>query len=409
MQESAYLSGKINLVEGNNFSGRSAFLQELVKKNHELGGNVAYGIMVGEIPANYISGLAPTVRDEIYLHISGTNKVYKERLIQMLKNFSFEEHFNKNPFYLSGGEQAILTIVCALLLEPVELSIDTTIEQLNKEWRTPLLQELSSPDFTTTNISIADNRFQEYNFNAKRQRPILDSSSGQLNFGKIVCPSDISFVSSAKSITLQNLSFGYSKKQKLLQNLNYEFSSGHIYHLNGVNGSGKTTLSKILTGVLKPTSGNILIENNRYNAYRYPGKIVGYSFQNPDEQIFSNTISEEVIPKKFIKAKKNVGTAKKIISSFGLSIFADMHPSEMPFVIRKRISLAATLANERDWYILDEPTIGQDNENVDELRKIINLFVSNGKGIILISHSENFISSFKDVITVTLKDGELIY
>jgi energy-coupling factor transport system ATP-binding protein len=80
----------------------------------------------------------------------------------------------------------------------------------------------------------------------------------------------------------------------------------------------------------------------------------------------------------------------------------------MPFVIRKRIALAATIANEREWYILDEPTIGQDQTNVKELIKLIKLLANKGKGIILISHSEMFVSSFEKVITVTIKNGKLI-
>lgn len=412
IQKHSIENSQINLIEGNNFSGRSAYLQSMIKPNGTANDKSTKGVMIGEIPSNYISGLAPTVSDEILLHTTRINEIYEKRLKQLLENFMFERHFNKNPFNLSGGEQAVLILICAMLLEPKYLAVDLTIEQLNREWRTPLIQELSNSDFYNTKIEVADNRFHEYGFRVKSNYAYLEENEnkkGNISISNIICPPELIFNSKAKNIALINLGFGYSKKNILLQNLNFEFQSGNIYHLDGINGAGKSTLSKILTGVLRPTYGKMYVENCNFNAYRYPGKIVGYSFQNPDEQLFSKTIKDEIIPKEFIKAKKNVDDAQKIIKSFGLSPFMDKHPSEMPFVLRKRIAMAATFANEREWYILDEPTIGQDMENIKELAKLIELFAASGKGIILISHSENFLSLFKNVIKLTLKDGKLIY
>jgi energy-coupling factor transport system ATP-binding protein len=194
----------------------------------------------------------------------------------------------------------------------------------------------------------------------------------------------------------------------LLQDLSYEFEAGNIYHLNGVNGAGKSTLAKILTGVLKPSSGKIYLGNSPYDAYRFPGKVVGYSFQNPDEQIFSSTVKDEILAKEILKENKNVELGESMFAAFALSNFAEKHPSEMPFVIRKRIALAATLANEREWYILDEPTLGQDQRNVEEITKLIKQLALNGKGIILVSHSEQFVSTFENAKTITLKSGKII-
>jgi len=396
---------RISHVDGENFSGRSAYLQSLIKSADDESSRLPSGVMVGSMTASYISGLAPTVADEIALHISGINGDYEHRLRQLLSDFSFERHSRENPFNLSGGEQALLIIICALLLEPKQLAIDTTLEQLNSTWRTPLLAALSDPVFYATNISIADNRFAEYSLKARTYRPHRHTTAGDENFSSIICPPDIPSATVAKNLVLDNLSFGYTKKQPLLQGMSYEFEAGSIYHISGMNGAGKSTFSKVLAGVLRPSSGNIYMGNSLYHAYRFPGKAVGYSFQNPDEQLFSNTIREEIIPKALLKANKNTAFAERVMSAFGLSRLAHKHPSEMPFVIRKRIALAATIANEREWYIFDEPTIGQDQRNIAETAKLIKLLAQNGKGIILVSHSEQFIASFEHVKTVALKNG----
>lgn len=400
-------SPNLKHIAGENFSGRSSFLQNVIKSEEIKFLNQPWGVLVGENPPNYISGLAPTVKDEISLHATGSKTKYEKRITDLLSTFFFENHFDKNPFNLSGGEQAILIILCALLLEPKQLAIDTTLEQINKKWRTPLLNEISNSIFCNTNIYISDNRFDEYCFNFAKIVPPKNIEPLKA-FGKIVCPEEIKISSEAKNLSLNNLYFGYANNKKLLTGLNYEFKAGNIYHLNGINGAGKSTLAKILTGVLKPSSGNILINNEYYNAYKYPGKYVAYSFQNPDEQLFSNTVLKEVIPLELLKENKNIEHAKKMFSAFSLSELSEKHPSEMPFVIRKRIALASSLAHERDWFILDEPTLGQDQNNVDEITKLLKLLSFYGKGIIIVSHSEKFISGFENVKTVTLDNGHII-
>jgi energy-coupling factor transporter ATP-binding protein EcfA2 len=73
---------------------------------------------------------------------------------------------------------------------------------------------------------------------------------------------------------------------------------------------------------------------------------------------------------------------------FGLQQIISCHPAELPYVMRKRISLAATLAMDRPWYILDEPTLVQDESFVQFLVTLLNSLNSKGKGVIIISHSK---------------------
>jgi energy-coupling factor transport system ATP-binding protein len=150
----------------------------------------------------------------------------------------------------------------------------------------------------------------------------------------------------------------------------------------------------VLSGILKPQGGKIIINNEEINLYKYPGKIFGYSFQNPDEQLFSRSIEEEVL--RFNKKEsKNISNRRELyLEMFGLNEIHHFHPAEMPYVMRKRIALAATLATDRPWYILDEPTIGQDSDFLDFLTFLFKQLVEQGKGLIIISHSQTFIDKF---------------
>ena len=144
------------------------------------------------------------------------------------------------------------------------------------------------------------------------------------------------------------------------------------------------------------------------NPYKYPGKLFGYSFQNPDELLFSRTVEEEVL--RFEKRETKAYTDRRdlFLEMFGLNEIRTCHPAELPYVIRKRIALAATLATDRPWYIMDEPTIGQDSEFIDFLISLFNHLVEQGKGLIIISHSQKFIQMFNAKV-LYLVNGKLNY
>jgi len=92
-----------------------------------------------------------------------------------------------------------------------------------------------------------------------------------------------------------------------------------------------------------------------------------------------------------------------LMKAFGLSGLKEDHPLEMPFVIRKRIALAATLAMGCPWLILDEPILGQDHTSALALKSMIDQMSSKGFGIVVISHSEWF-RSLLDAEEIKLGD-----
>lgn len=379
-------------VAGNNFSGRSSYLKSL-SENIPITENSPKNIYIGEQPGNYISGIFPTVKSEIDLHsISKFDNVALYSVKKLFTKYSFEKHFHKNPFTLSGGEQTILVVLCNLLLYPKKLAIDTTIEQLSEEWRLPLFEAFQKGRFFNTKIYLADNRLAEYQLN---NLPVninnnIESSSYKYTFQLPSLKQQLPVESVAQSIEFNDLSFSYDKRQVVLDGINFRLEPHTIYTLSGNNGAGKTTLSKILTGILKSKAGKIKVNNKEYIPYKNPGKLVGYSFQNPDEQFFSTSVENEILIPLKTEDLKYKERREMYLEMFGLKNIRKCHPAELPFVMRKRISLAATLATERPWYILDEPTLGQDDSFVDFLVSLLNHLKENGKGLIVISHSKSF-------------------
>ncbi|MCC8147205.1 MAG: ATP-binding cassette domain-containing protein, partial [Bacteroidales bacterium] len=344
------------IIPGENFSGRSEFLKSLVSHNDDKPYSFLY---LGELPSNYITGIFPTVTDEINLHRSKATNSTSEKVDKLFATYKFDKHLAKNPFTLSGGEQVILAILNSLLLEPSTLAIDITLEQLSNEWREPLLNAIQQGMFNNSDIYLADNRMNEYELNNYSVlQPTLKEQNHKWKFLPASMDYSLEKEETAAVIQLKDLSFSYQKNDSILEKINLELQPREIYHLKGPNGVGKSTFAKILTGILQINKKQLWVDGKEFNSYKYPGKLVGYSFQNPDEQLFSSSVEKEVLRPLKNETEEYSKRREKFIRMFGLENIRKAHPAELPFAMRKRIALAATLAMDRPWYILDEPTLG---------------------------------------------------
>ncbi len=376
---------KINFIEGNNFSGRSNFAQE---KCDESLLSSKRAIYISEIPSNNITGIMPTVFEELKLHEASASKESKFIVNLLIDNTKFKKHFDKNPFSLSGGEQVMLVLMTSILLDPDEIYVDLLTEQLNRVWLT-LLFNVIQKNHSKSIFYFIDNRFEEYDLTSMIIKPNHLIKDFDFIFKDASFISSLDYRKKGGNLRIDNLSFAYNRKNQVYLNFSFEFRRGNVYHLRGENGSGKSTLGKLLTGILKLQSGKILLDNKEVDTYKYPGKHVSYHFQNPDEQLFAQTVKEEI----FGADSNKVSEIKRMnmtIEQFGISDILDVNPAELPFVMRKRVALASSVFRDCDWYILDEPTLGQDQKFVEFLRCLIGHLVIKGKGIILISHSNNF-------------------
>ncbi|MFD1064308.1 ATP-binding cassette domain-containing protein [Winogradskyella litorisediminis] len=384
-------------IHGSNFSGRS----EKAKNEAEAQNNniSSSSILIREIPLNSISGIMPTVEHEILLHSSNTSDKTLDEVNEIIEYYDFHNHYCKNPFDLSGGEQTLLVIINALLLEPKKLFIDLTLEQLNSKWVSPLIENFFRKKFEHIEIYIIDNRFEYYDFNLKKiQIQINPEKEYKYKFNKCeFFEEGLTYHSSPSNIKISNLSFSYYGSENVFNDLSLELNAGNIYHLKGSNGAGKSTLGKILTGLLKCKTGNIIVNGSVKKIYKYPSKYVSYNFQNPDEQLFSMTVLDEVLK---VHKKENLAASSRrqiLIKMFGLDDVSEVNPAELPFVMRKRLSIASSIALDKAWYIFDEPTLGQDDEFTEFFISILEFLNRNNKGVILISHSLKLTSKIKHI------------
>ena len=213
-------------------------------------------------------------------------------------------------------------------------------------------------------------------------------------------------------ITVEDVSYKYRDGTQALKNISTSFDLGELVALIGSNGSGKTTLAKLLTGMFRPTSGYIFVEGKDYREYTVAelGRKIGYVFQNPDHQLFSDSVANEIA-----FGLKNMGLSREEIQGrideslklVGLECYRDTHPRRLSVGERQGVAIASILAMRPRAVILDEPTTGQDYKRRLEIMRFVSKLNDEGKLVILISHDISHIAAYCKRIVV-LHGGEII-
>ncbi len=213
-------------------------------------------------------------------------------------------------------------------------------------------------------------------------------------------------------IEIADLEYFYPDGNKVLNGIDLSIRQGEFVAILGQNGSGKTTLIKHFNGLLKPTKGNILISgiNTRRRKVSDLAKEVGFVFQNPDCQIFAETVFDEVAfgPRNLGVAENEV--SKEVYAALG-AVQLNVYGNEDPFALTKgekqKLAVASVLACSPKVLILDEPTTGLDYH---EIQSIMNLLVelnNRGHTIIIVTHSMWTAAEYAQRIVV-LDKGEII-
>lgn len=223
------------------------------------------------------------------------------------------------------------------------------------------------------------------------------------------------------SLKIKKLSHIYSQgtpmEQYALREISVEIRNGEFIGLIGHTGSGKSTLIQHLNGLLKPTSGAIIIDDLNINdkdvKLKEVRRKVGLVFQYPEHQLFEETIYKDIAfgPRNLgLDESKVEKRIKDSMKQVGLDFerLKNQSPFELSGGQKRRVAIAGVLAMRPDILILDEPTAGLDPRGRDEiLGQIKSLHQQSKNTIILVSHSMEDISKLADRIIVMHK-GKMI-
>ena len=213
-------------------------------------------------------------------------------------------------------------------------------------------------------------------------------------------------------IETENVYYSYPNKVEALKGVSLTIQDGEFVAIMGQNGAGKSTFVKHFNGLLKPSKGIVCINGveTTKSSVASLARNVGFVFQNPDHQLFSETVEEEIG-----FALKNFGFKPEVIDervTWALNLLSlTQYRKTSPFLLsggeRKRVALASVLAWDPQTLILDEPTIGQDHEQKEKLRQFILQLQTQKKTVVTVTHDVEFVAECNPRV-VLMKEGKIV-
>ena len=194
------------------------------------------------------------------------------------------------------------------------------------------------------------------------------------------------------------------KKTYAVKNLSISVRKNSVYGLLGPNGAGKSTLLKMITGIVRPTSGEILFNNHDWT--RKDLLNIGSLIESPP--LYENLTAFENLKVRAILLGIPLKKCSEVLEKMDLMDTKNKKVSDFSLGMKQRLGIALALLNNPKLLILDEPTNGLDPFGIEELRKMIRSLADSGISIIISSHILSEIQQVADDIGI-IYDGRLIY
>ena len=213
-------------------------------------------------------------------------------------------------------------------------------------------------------------------------------------------------------IDVDDLVFSYLGDSNQVDHVSLQFKKGDFVAIIGQNGAGKTTLCRSIIGLLKPTGGTIKvaeIDVSTKTVAELSGT-VGYCFQNPDEQIFKDSVEEELLFGAENLGRLNEGTRERIdqiINDVGLSRYRKVWPKYLSKGERQRLTMGSIIAMDPDIVIVDEPTTGQDWRETIWIMDLLKKINDEGKTVIIITHNMEIVCSYCNRV-LAMRHGKVL-
>jgi energy-coupling factor transport system ATP-binding protein len=402
--------GEIILIAGATGSGKSTLLNCLagIAPNHtggELNGTIYYqetdiGSWSVRQRSQYFCTILQNVETQIF-----TERVWEEFVFGLenwnippdriplltdaaLREFGLDNKRNWLIRQLSAGQKQRLLLACLLAIGQPVLLLDEPLAYLDAKGTEQLLQLLRSRADGGQSAILVEHRLdlvrkicdRAYFFHDGK----LQEWNERENFSVFPYPPQNSALTSPSSqpspilLETHQLSWGGYPTFP-----DFQLSAGETILLKGDNGCGKTTLLKLLSGLLKPTTGKleILGRDVSKRSIVQIAKDVGFVLQNPNHQLFADSVRAELLQPGVSQA-----VADSLLEQLNLCDRAERHPQSLSQGQKRRLALGAVLARQPKICLLDEIMVGQDPNSLALMLNVLMNFTLQGGGLILTSH-----------------------
>ncbi len=215
-------------------------------------------------------------------------------------------------------------------------------------------------------------------------------------------------------IETKDITYHYPDGTEALKKVNFKAAEGKIVALLGPNGAGKSTLFLHFNGILRPTSGSIIVNDDeikydKKNLMKVRQK-VGIVFQNPDDQLFAPTVVEDVAfgPMNMGLSKEEVEKrVDEALKRVGMAEYKKKAPHHLSGGQKKRVAIAGILAMKPKIMVLDEPTSGLDPKGASQILRILYELNKEGMTIIISTHDVDLVPLYAYQVYI-ISDGRII-
>jgi len=359
----------------------------------------------------------------------GEDKV-QERTDWALKATGLEALRERKPAELSGGQKQCVAIAAVLAMHPRVLVLDEPTASLDVPSTRRVLETLKTlRDEHGVTIVIVEHRLADVARLADRLvlmdagqivadgKPdiILSDAALRESFGlrrvsnepqdtweRLIETEPLLANGQEPLLTLETVSAGYERKA-VIQDINLALHPGDFVALVGDNGTGKSTLGLVAAGLLKPLAGQVRFQNGDRPK---PGLDVAMLFQNPADQLFTDSVDEEVAfgPQNY--SRFDLDTHMQSLQEADLLHLRERSPLLLSVGQQQRTALSASLGLRPRLLILDEPTLGQDWGHLQRLMNFLSLLNQQGTAILLISHDYKLVHRYARRVFL-MKNGRI--
>ncbi len=368
-----------------------------------------------------------TVIDEISFGLENfclEPETIEQRIDQVLEIVQGQNLKARNLSELSGGEKQKIAIASLLALEPEVLILDEPTSNLDpnatKHIFETLYQIRKKREIT---VIIIEHKLSQLislkpefyelelgNISPRKIFGINQIKSPEINvmpsiFSKQKIPTDLDV------IEISNMNVEFAGKQ-ILNNIDLILNPGEFVALMGPNGSGKSTLLETIMGFHPIRSGTLKILNNLRTKNKTSALVsdIGYIFQNPDHQLFTQSIWFEATftsSNLGILDEKREAMAAQWLELMGLGDRLHHHPQRLSYGEKRRLNLIAAMLHSPQLLLVDELLIGQDLENAQKWMLLLKDYTKFGNTVLLVNHHPDLTLSYCDRI-LFLDQGNII-
>ena len=349
------------------------------------------------------------VNDEIAFGCENLN-IPSEEIERRIERFTTLMQIEKNAKTktLSGGQKQRLITASTLAMEQKIIILDEPLANLDTHTAHILLKALRDLANSGYAVLIVEHRLDVVKnyidkvMRIENKQLFISTDINDLNSGIKTIPHADGSLPGEMLIKGEKLFFAAGDRN-IIDGLDIEIRAGERIVLLGENGCGKTTLMRMLARLNKPSDGALsqtITKSKKANSKWFSK--VGYVYQNPTYQLFMPTLLSEIS----FKAKSEE-TAREMINAFGLSGLEQRHPQSLSEGQKRRASIAAICASEPTVLFLDEPTVGQDYENLCKTVETVNKINKNlGTAIVTVTHDKRCAGALADRVLI-MENGKI--